>query len=144
PITLKFRNVLPRRPGLVRISMPSRVHMTLIDLGESGYRRGGGIGFAVEQPRSELSFVDSTDINLNALLLAGYSLPEVKALESVLSRIKNHRSAGGLTLSTVSIPPRHTGFGTGTAVALACVGAYFIANNLSYMPAELVSLSRRG
>lgn len=116
----------------VRMSVPSRVHLTLIDLGPKGYRRNGGIGFAIATPNSTFAFEPHSTVDLRALASCGYLPPEIASLTERLERIMSQRQlTKGLQLTEVQLPERHGGFGTGTAVALASLESLFLLNNLS-------------
>jgi beta-ribofuranosylaminobenzene 5'-phosphate synthase len=120
---------------IVCVSVPSRVHLTLIDLGRAGYRRNGGVGFGITAPRSNLAFAPHPSVDLRALASCGYLPTEIatltKRLESLMSQ---RRLTQGLRLADVQLSTRHHGFGTGTAVALASLESLFLLNDLSVSP----------
>lgn len=130
---------------IVRVSVPSRVHLTLIDLGLAGYRRNGGVGFGLSEPRSTLVFAPDPAVDLSVLKLCGYLPAEIASLTKRLERLMGQRQlAQGLRLAHVQLPERHIGFGTGTAVALASVESLFLLNDLSVSPEFLRSHCGRG
>lgn len=129
----------------VRVSVPSRVHLTLIDLGLTGYRRNGGIGFGITAPRSTLSFAPHNAVDLSALTSCGYLPAEIKSLTKRLERLMSQRQlTHGLHLKEVQLPARHGGFGTGTAVALASLESLFFLNNVEVTPEFLRANCGRG
>lgn len=130
---------------IVRVSVPSRVHLTLIDLGPTGYRRNGGIGFAITAPSSTLAFAPHAAIDLRALASCGYLPTEIASLTERLERLMSERQlTKGLQLTEVQLPARHGGFGTGTAVALASLESLFLLNDLSVKPEFLRANCGRG
>lgn len=130
---------------IVRVSVPSRVHLTLIDLGLTGYRRNGGVGFGIAAPRSTLAFAPHHAVDLRALASCGYLPAEIASLTERLERIARDRHlAQGLRLADVALPERHAGFGTGTAVALASLESLFRLNDVDASPELLRAHCGRG
>lgn len=123
---------------IIRVSAPSRIHLTLIDLGPAGYRRNGGVGFGITEPRTTLAFESDTVVDLRVLTSCGYSSVEIMRLTERLMRLMKQRHlTQGVRLVEVQLPTRHFGFGTGTAVALACLESLFLLNGLSESPEYL-------
>lgn len=130
---------------IVSVSVPSRVHLTLIDLGRVGYRRNGGVGFGITAPRSTFAFAPHPAIDLRALASCGYLRAEIAMLTQRLERLMSQRQlTHGLRLVEVHLPARHAGFGTGTAVALASLESLFLLNGLSVSPEFLRAHCGRG
>lgn len=127
------------------VSVPARVHLTLIELGQGGYRRNGGIGFGIKAPARRLEFAGAPKFDLSGLAALGFSRQEIDRLDTTLGRV---RAAYGLPNATVLIaaqgPGRHIGLGSGTAVTLACLELLFAINNVSLEPSELIRISGRG
>ena len=130
---------------ILRVSVPSRVHLTLIDLGRDGYRRNGGVGFGITAPRSTFAFTPYPTIDLRALASCGYLSAEIAPLTERLERLMRQRQlTQGLRLVEVQLPARHVGFGTGTAVALASLESLFLLNGVSVSPELLRAHCGRG
>jgi len=130
---------------IIRVSVPSRVHLTLIDLGSAGYRRNGGVGFGITEPRSTLAFKADQVVDLRALTSCGYPSAEIIRLTERLVRLMKQRQLPqGVRLVEVQLPTRHFGFGTGTAVSLACLESLFLLNGLSESPEYLRAHCGRG
>ncbi|AVT12343.1 beta-ribofuranosylaminobenzene 5'-phosphate synthase family protein [Paracidovorax avenae] len=130
---------------IIRVSVPSRVHLTLIDLGKAGYRRNGGVGFSLATPRSKLTFAPHSSVDLHALKSMGYMPIEIESLTKRLEHLMvQQQLTQGLRLMEMQIPDRHVGFGTGTAVALASVESLFLINGLSMSPNFLRTHCGRG
>ena len=130
---------------IVRVSIPSRVHLTLIDLGREGYRRNGGVGFGITAPRSTLTFAHQAAVDLRALASCGYLPAQIATLTERLERLMSQwQLTQGLRLVDVQLPTRHAGFGTGTAVTLASVESLFLLNDQSVSPEFLRAHCGRG
>lgn len=129
----------------ILVSVPSRVHMTLIELGLQGYRRNGGIGFAIEAPAHCLEFASADVHELRNLCGLGFTDAEVERCCAILDEVKHaHRLPYSVRLATAIGPKRHVGMGSGTAVMLACVEALFYANKVRIGQSDLIRISRRG
>lgn len=129
----------------VVVSVPARVHMTLIELGRHGYRRNGGIGFAVEAPARQLEFARTSTFDLGSLARLGFTPEEAGRLCATLADVKSrHCLPHATALVRATGPGRHVGTGSGTAVTLACLEALFHLNRVSAEPDELIRLSGRG
>lgn len=130
---------------IVRVSVPSRVHLTLIDLGREGYRRNGGVGFGITAPCSTLAFGPHPAVDLHALASCGYLPDEIATLTERLERLMSQQQlTQGVRLAEVQLPARHVGFGTGTAVALASLESLFLLNGVSVSPEFLRAHCGRG
>jgi len=130
---------------IIRVSVPSRVHLTLIDLGATGYRRNGGVGFSIAAPRSSFSFAPDKNINLRALESGNFLSSEIKSLTDRLEEIRRrHQLPQGLRVIDIKLPTRHGGFGTGTAAALASLESLFVINDRSASPEFLRANCGRG
>lgn len=130
---------------IVRMSVPSRVHLTLIDLGRTGYRRNGGVGFGITAPRSNLTFAPHTTVDLSDLASCGWRAAEIESLNKRLNGVMRQRQLEqGARLIDVQLPERHSGFGTGTAVALASLESLFLLNDLRVTPEFLRAHCGRG
>ena len=129
---------------MISIVVPSRIHMSLIDLGEIGYRRNGGVGFCIDGPASNFSYVLSEQIDFSLLSTMGYLASEIEAIECRLLHLQRSFNLHGIRLAKVSMPGRHMGFGTGTAVGLAAIEAMSLLNGLNLSDEEIMRRSGRG
>jgi beta-ribofuranosylaminobenzene 5'-phosphate synthase len=127
------------------IAAPSRIHMNLLSMDYAGYRRNGGLGFAISGWDTQFKFfvgsandvVDQRDSKL--------CLRELGALKDFLNvlclelnlqkRVKVVICAG---------PTPHSGLGVGTTTKLALAEALMLANGRDYEPLDLIRLSKRG
>lgn len=129
---------------MINIVVPSRIHMSLIDLGEVGYRRNGGIGFGIDEPASRFSYVTSEGVDLSLLATVGYLESEIEIIKSRLLNLQTSFGSIGIRLEKVSLPGRHMGFGTGTATCLAAIEAMSLLNDLKLSDEEIMRNSGRG
>lgn len=129
---------------MLQIRVPARLHVTLIDLSKDGYRRNGGIGFSLQELHATLTFEKSNFVELSALSIHGFSEPEIARLTSVLEQQKKLSGLSGIRLQRASFSNRHSGFGTGTAAAMACIEAFHLINAVELSPSEIIRLSGRG
>jgi beta-ribofuranosylaminobenzene 5'-phosphate synthase len=128
----------------LRITVPSRIHITLIDLASTGYRRNGGIGFSLADPAAVFEFEPSPVVDLSLLKTKGFKVNEIKRLHEVVSTtIATPGQNLGIHLTAVNISNRHIGLGVGTASALACVEASCILNGKTVEQSKLVQMSGR-
>ena len=138
---------MSRNNAKIRISPNQRVHVTLIDLSESGYRKNGGAGFAVKNPDFYLDFEASPNfaVDLSELERHDYSGDELQRLVNSLTVTRDRLGlTRGIRLIKASGVYRHLGLGSGTAVAMSCVEALLALNGFKYSLEDLIRHSRRG
>ncbi len=123
-----------------RISTPSRLHFTLIDMnGEMG-RIDGSLGLAIQHPGVLLEFGSQ-----GRTVVRGGSCAE---RELVLAEIA---AAGeifdvepGIEILIRQMIPQHQGLGSGTQTRLAVLSALSHRFGMNYSPREIVAMSTRG
>lgn len=141
--------------GSVTISAPARLHFGLFSIGKTVEHQFGGIGLMIEEPRTVVQ-VRSAD----RLSITGPSAKSARAsLETWWRNLTRQpdwsvaaRPIGGLTFDELplaftitQLPPRHSGFGSGTQLALAMAATAMELLNLpSPGAAELAGLAGRG
>ncbi|WP_186110721.1 beta-ribofuranosylaminobenzene 5'-phosphate synthase family protein [Burkholderia gladioli] len=127
------------------LSVPARIHLTLIELGPEGYRRNGGLGFALNGISRRLVFEPSNDLSLERLVDVGYSEPDIHDLHTLLQEVSAEKGfASVIRLLEATGQGRHVGTGSGTGITLACLEALFAINNVEVEKSELVRCSGRG
>lgn len=96
----------------MRITTPSRIHMTLIDLNASIGRMDGGIGFALEEPSIVVRAKESDTIETVGPL-------KERAEDAARRVLKALDIDSGIRIEIERAYPQHIGLGSGTQVALA-------------------------
>lgn len=127
------------------VSIHSRLHLTLLAMHAGGYRINGGIGFAIDAPACKLAFFGAPEFAINDQRTDPLSASELGRLTSALNAEQKRR--GFTTALVISIDGKmrtHFGFGSGTAIRLACLEALYRLNDSVPTPAELVAASGRG
>ena len=137
--------LLSKSDSTISICAYPRLHICLLDLSGKGYRRNGGVGFAVDAPSLKLKFSTSQYTDISVLTNFGFTEPEIVKLSSRLQKISTDLELGtGISIIDCGEIARHTGFGSGTAITLSCVEALLVANNHPIDKATLQQLSGRG
>lgn len=127
------------------ISIHSRLHLTLLAMHAGEYRINGGIGFAIVEPTCELTCSGAPNFEIDDQRTDPLSTSEIVRLIAVLSAEKDRRGfAMELAVSIVGMMRTHFGFGSGTAICLACLEALHRLNGSSSPPVELIAASGRG
>lgn len=130
---------------MLKISTQSRLHLTLLAMHNGEYRINGGLGFSIADPCCELTFSSTTDFSINDQRTNPLSNNELERLETLLQEEQkrcNFPAAVEITITGNMRP--HSGFGSGTAISLACLEALHRLNGSMPSPAELVTASGRG
>ena len=127
------------------ITIPPRLHLTLISMHANGYRQNGGIGFAINSPNTQLQIEKSCTFEIEDHRSSGLSKQEKDRLISTLKELyasRNFKKACRITISGDA--PTHMGFGSGTAVRLGAIEGLFLINEYRYTQEEIVFASKRG
>lgn len=129
----------------LRISVNSRLHLTLLAMHNGEYRINGGLGFAITDPGCNLTFSNAAEFSINDQRVNPLADNEQKRLVSLLQTEQQRR--GFHVAAEIAIDGNmcgHSGFGSGTALSLACMEALHRLNGFASSPAELVMASGRG
>ncbi|MFK7767028.1 MAG: beta-ribofuranosylaminobenzene 5'-phosphate synthase family protein [Mariniblastus sp.] len=105
----------------VTISAPSRLHFGLFSIGNVVDRMYGGVGLMIDSPRTKVTCYASGSFSLSG--------PNAKACRHAIETwFKNQTGSNTFAFRSLdelpvelkieSVPPRHSGFGTGTQLAL--------------------------
>lgn len=135
----------PRRITRLKISVQSRLHLTLLAMHNSEYRINGGLGFGITNPRYELTFSTATDFSINDQRIDPLVNKEWKKLVALL-QTEQERCGFPAAFEVVvngNMRP-HSGFGSGSAISLACLEALHRLNGSIPSSEELVAASGRG
>ncbi len=128
-----------------KLIVASRLHLTLLALHNGEYRINGGLGLAVRNPSCELLFSKSTDFSIRDERNNPLTSNESNRLESLLfAELKLRNFDYALDVVLIGNMRPHAGFGSGTAITLACLEALHLMNGSQATPAELIAASKRG
>lgn len=124
---------------LIRITSPTRIHVSLLSLHEGAERKYGGFGFAIDKKiavRAERSRKVEI-VDLSGKLSSG----DMSRIKLLIERALYNK---GVSVWIESMPNPHSGLGTGTSLCLSVIEAALLAVDESYDAQELVLLSGRG
>ena len=121
----------------VTIRTPARLHFALIDLNGSLGRIDGSIGLAINDPHFEIVATAADQIQIE-------STQYKERAGSILEKLQTEYSFPGINLQFVSEIPPHSGFGSGTQLALGIAQAVNTLYNLSLSVADLAEAVGRG
>lgn len=114
-------------------------------MGKSGLRINGGIGFAIANPVMELNVQESPAFQFSDQRDTFLDAGQQSRLEQKLNEIqKEFDFRHNIEVRVTGSGPIHSGFGSGTAVRLACIEALLILNDHKYSIEDVVRLSGRG
>ncbi len=109
------------------------------------YRINGGVGFAIKEPSIQFEFQKCHIFKIIDERKKGIALEEIDRLVSVLEKVKvNYNFKNAYTVRISGKSKTHFGFGTGTAIRLACLEALFVLNHHNYSSDLIRKLSLRG
>ena len=131
----------------VTIKNYSRLHLSLIGMGNAGYRINGGIGFALNDPSLEVScsLSDTPGIILKDKREAPLESVQIQQLEALLTAfLVEQQITDGVSFSVTGSMPTHSGFGSSTAIRLASLETLSTLFELTLSRHELVTASERG
>ena len=121
----------------VTVTTPARLHFALIDLNGSLGRIDGSIGLAISEPCFQIVAEPSNQIQAESVQYQARSL-------GILERRRAKYDFPGVNLKLRSEIPSHSGFGSGTQLALGIAQAVNTLYNLNLSVAELALAVGRG
>ena len=121
----------------VTVTTPARLHFGLIDLNGALGRIDGGVGLATNDPTFELIAKPSHRIEIESCQY------EARAA-AILKRLQTKFDFPGLHVEFLSEIPAHSGFGSGTQLALGLAQAVNTLYNLKRGIPELAFAAARG
>jgi beta-ribofuranosylaminobenzene 5'-phosphate synthase len=123
----------------------SRLHLTLLGMHAGEYRMNGGIGFSIKSPCSQLVFTKSDKFEIDDLRSRPINLAEQERLSFILEteRVKKNFDIA-FKVSIEGNMLTHSGFGSGTAITLACVEVLYLLNDYPTTQEMLIQASGRG
>ena len=121
----------------VTIRTPARLHFALIDLNGALGRIDGSIGLAINDPHFEIIAepADSTQIR---------SAQYEERARTIVEKLQARYNFPGIHLQLASEIPSHSGFGSGTQLALGIAQAINALYNLNLSVADLAETVGRG
>jgi beta-ribofuranosylaminobenzene 5'-phosphate synthase len=129
----------------IKITAPGRIHVNLFDMSNSGYRQNGGIGFCITGLDTTIEFAACSSFKIIDNRETGYSDREIGSLIAFLEQLYASRAyVQKFSLTYLSGPAPHSGFGTGTSTRLACVEAAHYFNNVDADIKQIILASGRG
>lgn len=129
----------------IKITVPGRIHVNLFDMSNSGYRQNGGIGFCIAGLDTIIEFAACNNFKIIDNRETGYSDQEISSLIAFLEQLYASRTyVQKFSLTFLSGPAPHSGFGTGTSTRLACVEAAYRFNNVDADIKQIILASGRG
>lgn len=128
-----------------RISAPSRVHINLLSMGYDGYRKNGGLGFAISGWDTVFECVGNNSNSIVDLRRQGLSFGDIQKLVVYLNDICTAlKFDKKLKVTIVEGPKPHSGLGVGTTTKLALAEALMIVNDYDGSYEDIIKLSGRG
>ncbi|RKU15550.1 beta-ribofuranosylaminobenzene 5'-phosphate synthase [Candidatus Poribacteria bacterium] len=121
----------------VKITTPSRLHFSLLDLNGALGRIDGGFGLAIAEPNFQIVAERATDIHLPSSVYRDRAA-------TVLERLQKTYPFPGIRLTFQSEIPMHCGFGSGTQLSLGVVQAVNVLYELGLDVQELARVVGRG
>ena len=130
------------------ISAPSRLHFGLFSIGDVVARKYGGVGLIIQSPRTRVTISQADTFSISG--------PSASAAEKALKSWFKHQTLSDkfpfksvselpIELTIETVPPRHSGFGTGTQLALCSAMAATQFFDLAIPgPMELAASVSRG
>ena len=121
----------------ITIRTPARLHFALIDLNGSLGRIDGSIGLAINDPHFEIMAEPADHIQIDSALY------EARAY-TIVEKLQAKYSFPGIHLQFASEIPSHSGFGSGTQLALGIAQAANTLYSLNLSVANLAQAVGRG
>ncbi len=121
----------------VRITTPSRLHFSLMDLNGQLGRIDGGFGLAINEPNFQIVAEPSNEIHVESIAYR-------ERAYQILTRLQHIYQFPGIKLKLLSEIPTHSGFGSGTQLSLGIASAVNTFYDLNLNVLELAAAVGRG
>lgn len=142
-------------PSRVIVSTPSRLHFGLFSIGNLAERQFGGVGLMIDRPRTKIVATRAERFSVQCHdpdLAITIRNAVTRCLDSIAddNKFKHDLNLADVESLPVSIeahctPDRHSGFGSGTQIALSTAAAIFKWFELPVpTPVELATILGRG
>lgn len=121
----------------VRVEVPARLHLGMLDVIGSGARRFGGLGVAVSRPATVVEASASDELTVEG--------PDAERALTVARRCCEALGlADGARIRVLEAIPAHVGLGSGTKLALAITAALAALAGQSPEPPRIARAAGRG
>lgn len=111
----------------------------------SGYRINGGLGFAVKKPSAVCTFNKTNSFGFSDKRMIPFKKAEIEDLQKIIcderDRLKLAYNTNVIINGEIGT---HIGFGSGTAIRLACLEALYLLNGVTFNKDTLIETSVRG
>lgn len=131
----------------VTVKAPARLHLGFLDLNASSGRRFGSIGLAIDSLHTLLTVSRSTQFAINGLTIPDEIERKIRAAVNIFyTQVATTVSAEeqAVSIELKSMPPAHSGFGSGTQLALAIGSALTKLHALDIDTNTLAQAMKRG
>ena len=123
--------------GRIRITTPARLHFALIDLNGALGRIDGSIGLALNEPSFRIVAAPADQVQIESVRWR-------ERAEAVVERLRAKYDVPGINIRLESEIPSHSGFGSGTQLALGVAQAVNTVYDLGLSVGELAVTVGRG
>ncbi|MDK2790031.1 MAG: beta-ribofuranosylaminobenzene 5-phosphate synthase [Methanothermococcus sp.] len=130
----------------LKLTSPSRIHMSLIDLNGSIGRVDGGVGVALDYPNFVIEGKESDEIEIDLKADLNKSMKEdmEKRIYDSAKKVLNHINEDGISLKIRNIIPPHTGLGSGTQMAISTGKLTSLIYGKELSATEIAKITGRG
>ncbi len=133
----KMKGEINSKINQAKITTPSRLHFSLIDLNGKLGRIDGGFGLAITEPKFEIIAEPSTKIHVESVAYQERAC-------TILTHLQKIYQFPGIKLKFISEIPTHSGFGSGTQLSLGIASAVNLLYDLELSVLELANAVGRG
>lgn len=130
----------------LKLTSPSRIHMSLIDLNGNIGRVDGGVGVALDYPNFVIEGKESDEIEIDFKADLNKSMKEdmEKRIHDSAKKVLNHINEDGISLRVLNIIPSHTGLGSGTQIAISTGKLISLIYGKELSATEIAKITGRG
>jgi len=125
------------------VTVYPRLHLSLLSMG-SGYRRNGGLGFAIDTPATTVHLEHARELSIEDNRLTPLATDELERRLVSLRHIAEAHQLSPVRIGLAGGGAPHVGFGTGTGTTLAMVEAMFNMSGRDVARDDLVKICQRG
>lgn len=139
----KYRITLMKK---ILINPPIRIHISLLDLSDNGYRTNGGIGFFVSglTLSVEIELSNSLEFIDNRQLKIPLNFPKTSFLDWLNNHFQENSISHKFKITLSGNTPSHYGFGVSTSVRMSCVEGIYQLLSKKVSNQKIIKQSHRG